>query len=498
MLPAWSLRLKIICILSGMAATVLAGAATLFWYTYQFDRLLEAMVDREIVLYKTVHDMEMALANQKGFLTYYFVDGDSKWLQALGKYRQIFSENLERAGALPVTGEQRRDLERIAGKYREYIEVKDLAIENYKLGIQPGRISTPHERQRDVFFSLLDSFQAFSDKQWQVIRQTEESSRSRSRNIRVTAITGTALFVSLCILFLVILYKQILGPIRGLAIETGGSPQESIKDEVGSLKNSLLGMKRDFNETSDELARSRRHLMQAERMAMVGELAAGVAHTIRNPFTSIKMRMFSLGRSLDLNEIQNEDLKVISDEIARIDRIVQNFLEFARPPKLRLERFSLGEVIRSVLVLLEYRLKKYEVELCYQSQPEYPPVHVDADRIKEALVNLIINSCEAMEHGGRITVAESRAVDPELGEVAEISVKDTGPGVPEAIREKITAPFFTTKDEGTGLGLSIVARIVQEHEGKFIVSSPAGQGTECIIRLPAGGRADVYDPDNRR
>ena len=130
MLPAWSLRLKIICILSGMAATVLAGAATLFWYTYQFDRLLEVMVDREIVLYKTVHDMEMALANQKGFLTYYFVDGDSKWLQALGKYRQIFSENLERAGALPVTDEQRRDLERIAGKYREYIEVKDLAIEN--------------------------------------------------------------------------------------------------------------------------------------------------------------------------------------------------------------------------------------------------------------------------------------------------------------------------------------------------------------------------------
>lgn len=496
MLPAWSLRLKIICVLAAMAATVLAGGASLFWYSYQFDGLLEGMVDREIVLYKTVQDMELALANQKGFLTYYFVDGDSKWLQALGKYREVFSRNLERAKALPLTKKQLQSIELIAGKYKEYIEVKDLAIENYKRGIKPGKISSPHERQRDVFFGLLDTFQAFSEEQWQVIQNTEEHSRSRSQNIRMSAVSGITLFISLCILFLVILYRQILGPIRGLAIETGGSPQESIRDEVGTLKTSLQGMKRTFDETSDELARSRRHLIQAERMAMVGELAAGVAHTIRNPFTSIKMRMFSLGRSLDLNDIQNEDLKVISDEIARIDRIVQNFLEFARPPKLRLESCCLGDVIHSVLVLLEYRLRKYEVELCYESHPELPPVRVDADRIKEALVNLIINGCEAMEHGGRITVAESREVDPEMGEVADISVKDSGPGVPDAIRDKVTTPFFTTKEEGTGLGLSIVARIVQEHEGKFIVSSAAGQGTECILRLPVGGRAYEYDPDN--
>ncbi len=122
---------------------------------------------------------------------------------------------------------------------------------------------------------------------------------------------------------------------------------------------------RDFGETSDELARSRKNLLQAERMVMVGELAAGVAHTIRNPFTSIKMRMFSLGRSLKLTETQAEDLQVISDEIARIDRIVENFLEFARSPKLRLRECYLRDIVNSVITLLEYRLKAYNVELHY-------------------------------------------------------------------------------------------------------------------------------------
>lgn len=496
MLPAWSLRTKITCIFIAMAIIVLAGGGSLFLYTYETDRSMRDIVNREIFLYKTVQDMELALANQKGFLTYYLVDGDVKWLATLGKYRQIFSQSLERAMSLQLSEKQHQALEVIADHYREYIVAKDLAIDNYKRGDHPPGISQPHERQRDRFFGLLGLCRNFSQLQWQAILQAEEHNSQYSKNMRMTVFTGLTVFVVLSALFLVMLYRQILVPIRGLAIETGSSPQESIKNEVHSLTHSLQGMMRDFDATSDQLARSQRTLMQAERMAMVGELAAGVAHTIRNPFTSIKMRMFSLGRTLDLNEVQNEDLKVISDEIARIDKIVQNFLEFARPPKLRLESCSLHEVIRSVLVLLEYRLRQFEAEVRYEPQPDLPAVRIDADRIKEALVNLIINGCEAMEHGGRITVSESRDFDPALGEVAKISVRDTGPGVPDGVLDKITTPFFTTKEEGSGLGLSIVARIVQEHEGKFMVSSQAGQGTDCIICLPVRERGYEHDFDN--
>lgn len=255
-------------------------------------------------------------------------------------------------------------------------------------------------------------------------------------------------------------------------------------DEVDSLRQSLKGMMEDFGATHDELAKSRSSLLQAERMAVVGELAAGVAHTIRNPFTSIKMRMFSLSRSLNLTEGQNEDLQVISDEIVRIDKIVTNFLEFARPPKLKTEECSLGELIESVHTLLKYRLKQYKAVLVHDAAVGLPKVSVDSDRIKEMLLNLITNSCEAMENGGTISIKESRLQDPELGEVAVLSVKDTGPGIPESILHKVTTPFFTTREDGSGLGLAIVARIVREHGGKLNIPK-CENGCEINILLPA-------------
>jgi signal transduction histidine kinase len=231
-------------------------------------------------------------------------------------------------------------------------------------------------------------------------------------------------------------------------------------------------------------------------MAMVGEMAAGVAHTIRNPFTSIKMRMFSLSRSLDLSDVQNEDLKVISDEIARIDKIVQNFLEFARPPKLIFTRCRLSSVVDAVSTLLEYRLNAHAVELFYTPNPGIPEVEVDQDRIKEALVNLITNACEAMEHGGRIVITEALDQDDDLGEVVRVTIRDNGPGIPEAIINRITNPFFTTKEDGSGLGLSIVARIVREHNGKLTVSQAPDQGAEFTITLPLMRTSHESDTDN--
>ena len=273
-----------------------------------------------------------------------------------------------------------------------------------------------------------------------------------------------------------------------MAIETGGAPGDSARDEVVSLKHSLHGMMKDMTETHDELNRSRQHLLQAERMAMVGELAAGVAHTIRNPFTSIKMRMFSLSRSLNLTSVQNEDLQVISNEIERIDSVVKNFLEFARPPKLKITETNLDELLGMVAVLMKYRLEKYDTVLNWEVAPGAEIVPVDSDQMKEALLNLITNSCEAMESGGRITIRIDRTKDLDLGEVVVISVSDTGPGVPVQLIDEITRPFFTTKEEGSGLGLSIVSRIVREHDGRLVISEST-KGAEFIIFLPLNGES---------
>lgn len=496
MLTDLSLRSQISYIFMAMAIIVIVGGGSMFWYTNQIDTMLTSIVDKEFVLYKTAQDMELALANQKGFLTYYLVDGDGKWLNALGQYRQIFYQILIEAQRLELTPQQKETLEIISDKYDAYAHAKDTAVENYKKNKHQGDISSLHEKQREVFFGVLDLCRAFSEDQWQVILQKEKASTYLSQKLRMVAFITITLFMILSSSFLFILYRHILGPIRGLALETGSTAKESSRNEISSLTQSLKGMMRDFDETNDELIRSRRNLLQAERMAMVGELAAGVAHTIRNPFTSIKMRMFSLGRSLQLSETQSEDLQVISDEIARIDKIVENFLEFARPPKLQLKKCSLGDIVKSVLTLLEYRLKAYNVEPQYNYQPDLPPVLVDADRIKEALVNLVVNACEAMESGGTIIITEQHQLHPQLGSVVALEVADNGPGIPEPIIDKVTTPFFTTKEDGSGLGLSIVNRIAREHNGKFIVTSSPDAGTHCSILLPTEGDDREPNPDN--
>ncbi|MBF0231077.1 MAG: MCP four helix bundle domain-containing protein [Desulfamplus sp.] len=520
-----SLRSIILYILITMISVAMVGSSLTLWYTYQIDNLLVSVVKKDMVLYKALHEMELALANQKGFLTYYLVDGDAKWLEALGQYRAIFQQSYNQALSLALSDEQHRTLKTIEAEYQKYIDAKDGVIEDYKEYKNDNAqsnlsISAMHSAQRTRFFNLLNLCKEFNQNLWNLIQIKERDHYDYSEKLRMMVFGAILFLILLGALFLFILYMKILEPIRGLAIETGGSHVESSKNEVVSLSHSLKEMIKDYGNTHDELKRSRKNLVQAERMAMVGELAAGVAHTIRNPFTSIKMRLFSLSRSLELSEMQNDDLQVIGEEISRIDKIVQNFLEFARNPKLSLKTSTFDSVIKSVITLVEYRLKQQNVQISYITKLNLPQVEMDTDRIREALLNLITNACEAMEISElhrdeqtqslskfssidsgyrvpKIVIAEHVEDDPELGQVLCLSVKDNGPGIPEHIQKDIAKPFFTTKDDGSGLGLSIVDRIVKEHGGSLsVISEGEGKGAQFILKIPVKRGWDEENSDN--
>jgi signal transduction histidine kinase len=209
-----------------------------------------------------------------------------------------------------------------------------------------------------------------------------------------------------------------------------------------------------------------------------------MAHSIRNPFTSVQMRLFSLSRSLDLDDVQKEDLEVISAEIRHIDTIVQNFLEFSRPPRLRIASVSPSSVVDAALRLLQHRLKSYEVTVAVSRPLPLPAAPVDVEQLKEVVVNLIVNACEAMSRGGAIAIEERLETHPVLGPAAAIVVRDNGPGIPAHLLEKIFQPFFSTKEQGTGLGLSIAQRIITEHGGRLEVESTECHGAAFIIILP--------------
>ena len=175
---------------------------------------------------------------------------------------------------------------------------------------------------------------------------------------------------------------------------------------------------------------------------------------------------------------------MIAEEIRHIDAIVRNFLEFSRPPKLRMQRVSPSDVVDMALQLLKQRLEAYRVTVKLVRERRLPEVWADPDQLKELLVNLMVNACEAMVGGGTITIQEEEGLERPWGHVTIIRVSDSGPGIPQAIQDKVFQPFFSTKEEGTGLGLSIAYRIIQDHGGGLDLVSRENAGATFIITLP--------------
>ena len=484
MILKFSLKFKIFFLLSLIIFMTFFFGISALNYAGKTDISLNKIINEKILIYRDAQEIEIAMANQKGYLTYFFLDGDIVWLEKLGKYREVFTNRIKNINKHLIKTDQKKLIREIEKSYAQYINAKNLVIEDYK-NKNSQEITKLHKEQRDMFFEILNMCDKFKQAQWEEIMTLKKELNEKAVLMRKLTAGSVIFLLTTYALMLWVLSSRILEPLKELAIETGGEKERHSKNQIHSISKSLKGIKELYNSTASELLKSRESLEQSERMALVGKLAAGVAHTIRNPFTSIKMRLFSLSRSLELSCTHEEDFQVISDEIARIDNIVQNFLDFSRLPKLKKESCQTYKIIISVIQLLEHRLKTYDVKPRYIKSRYNPVIFADPDRIKEALINLIINACEAMEKGGEIEISEE-----EKNDSIKIKVKDSGSGIPVQLQNKILNPFFTTKDYGSGLGLSIVEKIAAEHNGTLTFQSEKDKGTTFVLTLPKGEKND--------
>jgi len=498
----WSkinLRTRIYTILSSLVVITLLGGVVMVWYTYRMQGLMSRIIDKNLSAFEAAEELETDLATQKGFVSYYFIDGNPAWLKKLKAHRRSFRIQLERALSLAETKEQKSLIARIETKYAKYTALKDQVIGYYRAGeMEKGK--RLHETLRPLFSGILDLCGRYKELSKQGIREVRRRSSIQAGKLRMVAATAILIVLILGILLAFVLVHDILEPVRRLAGETIRDTNfRKPEDEVRALKRGVHGLIQEYDQTYFELEKSRKHLFQAEKLAMLGKLAAGMAHSVRNPLTSVKMRLFSLDRSLDLNDAEKEDFNVISEEIGHIDNILQNFLEFSRPPRLKLQRVSPSDVVDQVALLLRHRLKSCNGNLTIERAKPLPEIQADPEQLKEAFVNIVVNACEAMGSGGYITIKEEEKFIDSGNRAALIRISDNGPGIPKRIQGKIFEPFFTTKEEGSGLGLSIVERIIQEHGGTLAVESDEGEGTSFIIMLPITSQkelVDEYNPDH--
>lgn len=245
--------------------------------------------------------------------------------------------------------------------------------------------------------------------------------------------------------------------------------------ENGEKRGALMTL-RDL----DSIENISTQLQVSERLAALGRITAGVAHEVKNPLNSMRLWLENLKETLPArDEGARAAVKVLDKEIDRLDTVVKRFLDFTRPTEVRLEATQLASLLREVLELAGPQLRKARISTVETLPEDVPEVYADRSLLKQAVMNLVLNAAEAMPNGGELHVGLVRR-----GEMAEITVSDSGPGIPAQHQQKIFQLFFTTRPGGSGIGLASTFRIVQLHNGSINFTSEEGRGTSFQIELP--------------
>ena len=232
--------------------------------------------------------------------------------------------------------------------------------------------------------------------------------------------------------------------------------------------------------------RIEKKMKKVEGLALIGELAAGIAHEVRNPLASISASIQMLKDGLEKDDVNRRLMNIISREIKRLNRLVNDFLLFARPKKSNLEEFDLNELVLESLELFK-NSQHWTGKIRVLTDLQHPiRLESDPEQIKQVFWNVFLNACDAMSDGGSLRVATDLESDPPQSDrkMVKIVFHDTGKGFDEKVLSQLFTPFFTTKANGSGLGLAIVKRIVEELKGEVLGDNHPNGGAEITILLP--------------
>jgi signal transduction histidine kinase len=460
------------------------GAA---WYVYRLQRATDRLLQQNLASVWAAQDLEVNLREIRSRLNRFLFTGKRETLEGLDELRTTSEAAWATMQRTALTEREVDWVRRIRQGMDEFFREVEL------LSTSPADMR-PHSQLDhllyDVILPLVADYREVNEHSFeQATRSNQQVSRRLIQGLLLLGIGG-AVGGILVGWFLAHVIQRSIVRVHVRLRDAAGKLSEavdSVRVESGSDSDDLNVMAdkliHPINELLERLQQSRQEVLHAEQLAYAGQMAAGVAHEVRNPLTAIKLLVQSaLERGPDA-QLNGRDLQVLEEEVDRLEQLTSTFLDFARPPRLEKQPVDLTEVAQRALNLLAPRADLHGVRIDFFAEPQLTPIEGDPSQLHQVFYNLLVNALEVAPVGTSVSVRLAKASSSPPAVI--LTVEDRGAGLPPNLGDRIFEPFVSTKETGMGLGLSICRRVVESHGGTIRAENVPKGGARFVVTLPA-------------
>jgi signal transduction histidine kinase len=476
-------------------ALVMAGGFLTISYIYRIQDANNLIIKENVKSVRAANELEIALYHMRIISLNYVIDKDTAWIRQLRQRENDFLYALDKAQLSANTPEEENIIRQISALFSNFEQ-------NLNTGLALQRQGSVTRANRLLLHGSRDLINTIEQKSKEFIQSNESQQAFYEESIRKNndfissamyalgfggMVLGLVLGWMVARIILNPIYKLVL-KVRGAA---GSEMVEHIKmspgKELEEIDLHINRMISRINQAHEDLEKNRALLERSSKLAAIGRLAPAIAHEIRNPLAAIKMLIYSMLNEPDISSEKQEDLKIMTHEIERMEGFLQNFLKYARPSRPQMKEVEIVRVVRETLHLMLPRIRQHGVEVSELYQDEKIMLRADPDQLKQIFMNLLLNAVEAMERGGRLDISTSleETGDEEAGKkYLKVNISDSGKGIPDDIIDSLFDPFVKNKEGGVGLGLSISQRIAELHHGWIKAANNPGHGATFTLYLP--------------
>lgn len=464
---------KILIIFQVMMIPAIVIFIVLLVITSKMQELHGGNLIQNLASITAAYNVENSLLNIKELKSNYMLDGDKKWLKLFDEKVDQFNFWYNEAFQVVNSEEEKDILSIMSLEFSSYMKAHKKIMDLAESGKKDQAVSLLLIKSMNHFEAIYKGCERLIAGNRNAITESEHKLKryiSISRNLGYLVIF---FFIILGVLLVMVITKSIVDPIREIERESEKLlPSSTSKVEIEKLRER-------FQLMMDTLTANQQKLIVSERRAAIGEIAAGISHELNNPIGIISGFAELLLHKKKLTDEDLEHIKDIHSEAVRCKKLLGDMLDFARTPEPNFMMHNLKNIITETVKLLKNQEKYSGIRFNSACPDDDIEIEIDAVQIKQVLLNILINACDAMNYNGKIDINLSY-----VDGYSEVKISDTGPGISDEERKKIFTPFYSTKTKGVGLGLAICRDIIEKHNGTIEVGSNTDQGSEFIIAIP--------------